>query len=297
MTRIIASLAEVSERYDALYCDLWGCLHDGKRPFPEAVEALNAFRARGGAVVLLTNAPRPKPSIVRQLQGLGVPDDCYDEVTSSGDAAQYALITGTVGRRVYHLGPAKDDTFFTEFSPDLQSVASTEAPVEKVPLEEAEGIVCTGLFDDMTETPEDYRATLLHAKARGLKLLCANPDIMVDYGHKRIYCAGAIAEAYDAMGGESLYFGKPHPPIYDLARRRLEAIRPGILPDRILCIGDGIATDIRGAVAEDLDSIFITGGLASDVFGENGETLEAGRLEDWLAKVELSPSFAIARLR
>ncbi|AXQ94074.1 TIGR01459 family HAD-type hydrolase [Cereibacter azotoformans] len=297
MTRIIASLSEVSASYSALFCDLWGCLHDGKRPFGEAVEALRAFRAKGGTVVLLTNAPRPKPSIVRQLETLGVPADCYDEVTSSGDAAQYALITGAVGRRVHHLGPPKDDSFFTELSPDLQKVAATEAPIVKVPLAEAEGIVCTGLFDDLTETPEDYRATLLYAKTQGLKLLCANPDIVVDYGHKRIYCAGAIAAAYDEMGGQSLYFGKPHPPIYDLARRRLEAIRPGVPADEILCVGDGITTDIRGAVAEGLDSLFITGGLAADIFGENGERLEQPRLDDWLAKAELSPPLAISRLR
>ncbi|ABA78460.1 TIGR01459 family HAD-type hydrolase [Rhodobacter sphaeroides] len=297
MTRIIASLSEVSAGYSALFCDLWGCLHDGKRPFAEAVEALRAFRARGGTVLLMTNAPRPKPSVVRQLESIGVPPDCYDEVTSSGDAAQYALVTGAVGRRVYHLGPQKDETFFTELSPDLQKVAATEAPIVRVPLEEAEGIVCTGLFDDLTETPEDYRATLLYAKTQGLKLLCANPDIVVDFGDKRIYCAGAIAEAYDAMGGQSLYFGKPHPPIYDLARRRLEALRPGVPADEILCVGDGIATDIRGAVAEGLDSLFITGGLAASVFGENGESLDQDRLEHWLAEAELSPTLTIARLR
>ena len=297
MSRIIASLAEIAGPYRALYCDLWGCLHNGRQPFPEAVEALRAFRAKGGTVVLLTNAPRPKPSVRRQLDTIGVPTDCYDEIASSGDAAQYALVTGAVGRKVYHLGPDKDDTFFTELSDDLTSIAANQPPIEKVPLAQAQGIVCTGLFDDLTETPDDYRATLLYAREKGLKLLCANPDIVVDYGDKRIYCAGAIAEAYDAMGGESLYFGKPHPPIYDLAKRRLDAIRPGIVHEEILCIGDGIGTDIRGGMAEDLDTLFITGGLAMDIFGENGERLDPARLSNWLAEVELSPSYVIPRLR
>ncbi|WP_096785168.1 TIGR01459 family HAD-type hydrolase [Rhodobacter sp. CZR27] len=297
MTQIVASLAEVSGVYRALYCDLWGCLHDGKRAFPEAVEALRAFRARGGTVMLLTNSPRPKPSVLRQLQNLNVPEDCYDEIASSGDAAQHALITGAVGRKVYHLGPEKDDAFFTDFAEDLRPLAESAAPIVKVPLAEAEGIVCTGLFDDLTETPEDYRATLLFAREKGLKLLCANPDIMVDYGHKRIYCAGALAQAYDEMGGQSFYFGKPHPPIYDLARRRLEAIRPGIAAEDILCVGDGIGTDIQGGMSEGLDTLFITGGLASDTFGANGEHLEPARLADWLAQSQLSPTFAISRLR
>lgn len=297
MSRIISALAEVSAPYRALYCDLWGCLHNGREPFPEAVEALRAFRARGGTVVLLTNAPRPRPSVVRQLQALGVPDDCWDEVVSSGDAAQYALVTGAVGRRVHHIGPSKDEAFFTELSDDLQAVAATRPPILRVPLDEAEGIVCTGPFDELTETPEDYHATLLLARERGLKLLCANPDLVVDLGHRRIYCAGALAQAYDALGGQSLYFGKPHPPIYDLAKRRLDAIRPGVVHEEILAVGDGIGTDVKGGMSEDIDTLFITGGLAMDVFGENGEDLTPARLAEWLAQSQLDPTYTISRLR
>ena len=149
---------------------------------------------------------------------------------------------------MYHLGPEKDRVFFTELSADLAPIAASEPPIRLVPLDQAQGIVCTGLFDDLTETPEDYRATLLYAKTNGLKLLCANPDIIVDFGDKRLYCAGAIAQAYDQMGGESLYFGKPHPPIYDMARRRYAAL-PGAVGDpRILAMGDGVGTDVQGAV-------------------------------------------------
>ena len=297
MTRIISTLAEVSGQYDVLFCDLWGCLHDGRQPFPAAVAALRAFRAQGGKVLLLTNAPRPKPSVVRQLDSLGVPQDCYDEVVSSGDAAQYALITGAVGRRVHHIGPEKDRAFFTELSADLVPIAANEPPVEIVPLQQAEGIVCTGLFDDMTETPDDYRATLLHAKTNGLKLLCANPDIIVDFGDTRLFCAGAIAQAYDAMGGESLYFGKPHPPIYDLARRRYAAL-PGAMGDpRILAVGDGIGTDVQGAVGEGIDVIFIAGGIAAANFGPDPENPRQALLDAWLADLQLTPTYVMGKLR
>ena len=297
MTRIIASLSEVAGPYRALFCDLWGCLHDGHAPFPAAVAALQGFRAAGGTVLLLTNAPRPKPSVIKQLQHLGVPDDCYDEVVSSGDAAQYALITGAVGHRVYHLGPAKDLPFFTDFADDLQATRAAQPPITRVPLTSAEGIVCTGLFDDLTETPADYRATLLYAKTRGLKLLCANPDIVVDMGATRVFCAGALAQAFDQMGGTSLYFGKPHPPIYDLARRRLAALRPEIDDSRILCVGDGIATDVQGGIAEGLDTLFITGGLAADRFGPDSANPDKGLLDKWLAGHQLGPTFAMGNLR
>lgn len=296
MTDIIANLAEVSAQYEAVFCDLWGCLHNGVSPFPAAVAALQAYRAAGGTVLLLTNSPRPKSSVIKQLDSIGVPRDCYDEVVSSGDAAQYALVTGAVGRRVFHIGAAKDQVFFTDFAEDVAMIAAKESPIVQVPLAEAEGIVCTGLFDDQTETPDDYRAQLLLAKTRGLPMLCANPDLIVDLGHKRIFCAGAIAQAYEAMGGGALYFGKPHPPIYDLARRRLTALmaREDV---PVLCIGDGIATDVQGGQSEGLDTIFVTGGLAADQFGPDSDNPIKDMLEDWLAEKMLSPTFAIGHLR
>ncbi|PZR00684.1 MAG: TIGR01459 family HAD-type hydrolase [Cereibacter sphaeroides] len=297
MTRIISSLAEISANYDVLFCDLWGCLHNGQTPYPAAVEALRAFRAKGGTVLLLTNSPRPKPSVIKQLDRIGVPHDCYDELVSSGDAAQYALITGAAGRRVHHLGPEKDRVFFTELSKDIQEVAKSEPPIELIGLQEAEGIVCTGLFDDRTETPDDYRATLLFAKTKNLPLLCANPDIIVDYGHTRLFCAGAIAQAYDQMGGHSLYFGKPHPPIYDLARRRLAAM-PSVPADpQILAVGDGIATDVLGASGEGIDVVFVTGGIAGKDFGADIENPDRHLLLTWLEEKQLSATYSIGQLR
>jgi HAD superfamily hydrolase (TIGR01459 family) len=296
MTEILQSLADLSGRYDAVFCDLWGCLHNGQTVFPAAVAALQGFRANGGRVVLLTNAPRPTSSVIKQLDALGAPRDCWDIVVTSGDAAQMGMLSGAVGRRVHHIGAPKDEPFFTDFAEDLATYAKSQAPITRVALKDAEGIVCTGLNDDLTETPENYRAALLLGKTLGLPMLCANPDIVVDMGDKRLYCAGALAQAYEEMGGTALYFGKPHPPIYDLARRRLGEVT-GLSDPQILCIGDGISTDIQGGMSEGIDTLFITGGLEADRFGVDVENPEQGLLNVWLATRQLSPTFAMGRLR
>ncbi|NPD14494.1 TIGR01459 family HAD-type hydrolase [Xinfangfangia sp. D13-10-4-6] len=294
-TTLISSLADISGNYDALFCDLWGCLHNGEVAFPDAVAALQAARARGVTVLLLTNSPRPKQSVIAQLDRIGVPRDAWDEIATSGDAAQFGLLTGAVGRKVFHIGAEKDMAFFDTFAPDLADLAASSPPITLVPLAEAEGIVCTGLRDDMTETPADYRAELLYGKTQGLKMLCANPDIIVDWGDRRIYCAGALAQAYEEMGGTALYFGKPHPPIYDLARRRLNALT-GRSDMRILCIGDGLPTDIRGAGGEALDALFITGGIHAEEFGADPLNPDPAKLNAWLDREMQAPLYAIAKL-
>ncbi|MFP4305050.1 MAG: TIGR01459 family HAD-type hydrolase, partial [Rhodosalinus sp.] len=209
MTQIIDSLDEIAARYDALLVDLWGCVHDGVRALPEAVAALQRYRAeRGGAVVLVTNSPKPRAGVERQLDRLGVPRDAWDAMATSGDSARAAMFRGAVGQRVYFIGQEHDLGFF-------EPLRLLDDPLEiaRVPLREAEGIVCTGPFDPMAD-PSVLRPDLLYAKTQGLKLLCANPDIVVDRGDVREWCAGAVAALYTEMGGESLYFGKPHPPIY-----------------------------------------------------------------------------------
>lgn len=289
MTQIINSLADVSADYDVLFCDLWGCLHNGVVAYPAAIAALRAFRAKGGQVVLLTNAPRPWKYVEAQIERMKVPRDAWDIIVSSGDAAQDAMFAGAVGHKVWAIAMDKDEGFFTDTPPEWQGAE----PILRVPLAEAEGIVCTGLFDDTTETPEDYRARLMLAKQRGLKLLCANPDVIVDMGESRLYCAGALAEFYEQLGGTSLYFGKPHPPIYDLARRKL-----GLEADaRILAIGDGIATDILGAAGEGIDAVFVTGGLAFDQFGDDIENPHHPSLLEWLNARGGGPRYSIGRLR
>jgi HAD superfamily hydrolase (TIGR01459 family) len=291
MTEIVRSLDDIDPGYRVLYCDLWGCLHDGVRVFPAAAAALERFRAAGGTVALITNSPRPAASVARQLESLGCPRSAWDLVVSSGDAAQAAMVAGRFGRRVHHIGPERDLVFF-------EDERGRPFDIERLPLEAAEGIVCTGLFDDRIETPDDYRATILYAKTKGLKLLCANPDVIVDVGDRRIYCAGAIAEAYAEAGGRSYYFGKPHPPIYALAREKLVAMGVAVQPDEILCVGDGIATDVAGAMGEGLDVLFVSGGLAAE---ETATTPDAGpdpaRLDRFLTAARMSPRYAIAYVR
>ena len=291
MTEIITRLADLGSRYDAVFCDLWGCLHNGKTPFPSAVAALQGFRAQGGKVVLLTNAPRPNVSIISQLDAMGVPRDAWDLVVTSGDATQYAMLAGAAGQRLYFIGAPKDEAFFTLLPDD----APTALPITRVPLAEAEGVICTGLTDDLSETPADYRATLLQCKINDLPMLCANPDVIVDFGDKRLYCAGALAEAYAAMGGTVYYFGKPHPPIYDLARRRLATLT-GRSDPAILAIGDGITTDIQGGMSEDIDTLFVTGGIAAAEFGPDTANPDKTSLDQWLAARSMSPTFSIGLL-
>lgn len=290
MTRIIDSLADISDHYDAVFCDLWGCVHDGINAFEEAVEALRAFKAKGGTVLLLTNAPRPRASVATQLDRIGVPRDCWDVIATSGDSARAAMLNGAVGAKVWHIGEAQDSPFFAPM--DLVSDA---IEITRVPLDEAEGIVCTGPFDPMAD-PADLRPQFLLAKTRGLKLLCANPDIVVDRGESREWCAGALAQLYTEMGGESLYFGKPHPPIYDLARQRLVQIGKETPDDRILAIGDGIITDVPGGIGENIDTLFITGGLARAETATTRQP-EPSKLAKFLTDAQLEPSYSIGMLR
>ena len=290
MTPILKSLADVSDRYDALFCDLWGCLHNGIRAFPEAVAALQAFRAQGGKVVLLTNAPRPRADVARQVAGLGVPDDAWDTIATSGDSARLAMFQGVVGTRVYHIGEERDLTFFEPIH-----LIEDCPTVERVPLAEAEGIVCTGPFDSLAD-PAVNRPDFLYAKQKGLKLLCANPDIVVDRGDTREWCAGALAALYTEMGGESLYFGKPHPPVYDLARRRLAELGTAVPDGRILAVGDGIGTDIKGALGEDIDSLFVTGGLAATET-KTATDPDSDALEAFVSEAQTQPTYAIGQLR
>jgi len=287
---IIESLAEVSDRYDAVFCDLWGCLHNGVEAFPDAVDALRAFRAKGGKVVLLTNAPRARGELAKQLVTFKVPDDCWDTIATSGDSARTAMFRGAVGEKVWFMGQPHDQPFFEPIK-----VVDDPVAITQVPLEGADGIVCLGPFDAHAD-PDVNRPQFLYAKQKGLKLLCANPDIVVDRGERREWCAGALAALYTEMGGESLYFGKPHPPIYDLARRRLAELGPLPPDNRILAIGDGILTDVRGALGEDLDVLFVTGGLAAEETKTERQP-ERAALDAYLAEQQMAVTYAIGFLR
>jgi len=290
MAQIVNALSDISAQYDALFVDLWGCVHNGVRAFDAANKALIEYRAGGGIVVLVTNSPRPRAQVEQQLADFGVARDAWDSIASSGDSARSALFLGAVGQKIYFIGTNAELPFFEPLK-----LIDDPIQTEHVPIEEAEGIVCTGL-PTADGTPDDVRAPLLYAKQKGLKLLCANPDIIVDRGDKREWCAGAVAQAYTEMGGTSLYFGKPHAPIYDLARRRLSAIRPNIPDDRILAIGDGITTDIQGAIGEGIDSLFITGGLAAKETATVTQP-DPEKLSQYVLEKQLDPTFSIGFLR
>ncbi len=246
---ILPSIAPLASRYDAWLSDIWGVMHNGAEAFQPAGEACTRFRETGGIVVLISNAPRPHDAVAAQLDRLGVPRSAYDAIITSGDVTR-ALLAKQAGRCVFHLGPDRDRGVF-------------QAGVRFAPAESAELIVNTGLFDDATETPANYEPMLRDLQARGVPMICANPDLMVEKGDKLLYCAGALAQAYEAMGGTVHYAGKPHLPVYDEAFAlvaKFLAAQQGVRAfdkRRVLAIGDGLRTDMAGAQAAGLDAIFI----------------------------------------
>lgn len=241
----IASLSEVAARYDTLFCDVWGVVHDGVRHDPRAVAALRSAREGGARVVLLTNSPRPAAGVVAQLDRLGVDREAYDHVVTSGDATRALIEAGPSG--FLHIGPARDRDLFEGLTPQ---------PVDEAA---AASVVVTGLADDERETPEDYRALLARLADRGLPMICANPDIVVHRGERLIFCAGALGALYTELGGQVRLAGKPHRPIYEVA----SAILPAA-PERLLCIGDGLFTDVKGAGDFGADCLFVTHGIHRD---------------------------------
>jgi HAD superfamily hydrolase (TIGR01459 family) len=249
---VLSSIAEIGANYKVWLVDIWGVMHDGLRAHPRAVEATKAFRKQGGIVILLSNSPRPSREVQAQLLSLGVPDDAYDVTVTSGDLTRYEL-EKRAGARVFHLGPERDRPIFAGLKLSLTDP------------EQAQLIVCTGLFDDDTETPEDYDPLLKSLAKRGLPMICANPDRMVEKGSQLIYCAGALADRFAADGGSVIYAGKPYAPIYALAFEAASRLAGReIAPDDVLAIGDGIMTDMEGATGVGIDAVFVASGLHID---------------------------------
>jgi HAD superfamily hydrolase (TIGR01459 family) len=254
-------MQDLSARYPIWLCDIWGVVHNGIAHFPWAVEALQRHRDNGGLVVLLTNAPRSAAKVASHLAHLGVTNDHYDLIVTSGDVT-HELMLHYDGHRVYYLGPERDLGVLD----DLRIVKS--------PPDEAEVILCVGLVHDETETPRDYAELLARMSRRRLPMICANPDKVVRRGNRLIYCAGALAELYQSMGGEVTMAGKPYRPIYDLALARAKGKRAAVSLADILAIGDGPETDIKGAADYGLDVVLITaGGISED--GADPAELEA----------------------
>lgn len=243
------SIAELAKNYDAWLCDIWGVMHNGEKAHEAATHACQEFMKQGGHVVLITNAPRPFHAVEKQFERFKITKDSYNGIVTSGDVTR-ALIKANAHLPMFHLGPERDTSVMDGISVNLTDQ------------EQADILLCTGLFDDDHETPEDYTEMLQKFAARNVKMICANPDIQVERGHKLLYCAGALAQEYNRIDGHVLYAGKPYAPIYQEARKKLNEIAGNeIEKSRVLCIGDGLHTDMAGAEQGDFDALFIASGL------------------------------------
>lgn len=279
-TKFPIGFSDISTSYDAVLCDVWGVIHNGRKAFDDACAALVRYRAAGGRVCLITNAPVPKANVIRYFEPLGVPQDAFDDCVSSGDATR-AELEARADMAVWLMGA--DESFARDrllwAGVDLNFVAPQEADL----------LLCMGLDDNANDDPEDYRARLKVGVDKGLTMICANPDIKVRVGDQLIWCAGALAAIYEEMGGAVIYPGKPHAAIYDLAVQRLKA--DGGAPKRILCIGDSPATDIRGARLQGYDSLYVGSGL--QVHGGDFQTEALALFADYRE----TPTFAMTGLR
>src|SRR5262245_7920887 len=257
---LIPKFSALAPDYDVLLSDVWGVIHNGIAYYPHACDALMRMRARGGVVILITNAPRPSEVVSRQLERLHVPRETYDAIVSSGDVTR-SVMQERHGQSLYHLGPQRDRSIFNGLD------------VKFAPLETADYVVCSGLEDDESETPDDYRDRLEAMLARNLFMVCGNPDVVVERGSTLVYCAGAIADLYVTMGGKVLYAGKPYRPIYEmaLAKAQTAAANRKITVSRVLAIGDSVRTDLKGARTMGLDFLFVTSGIHAEELGSREE--------------------------
>jgi HAD superfamily hydrolase (TIGR01459 family) len=281
---IPTGLAAISERYDVIFSDVWGVVHNGLSPHAEAGEALKAFRRQGGIVVMISNAPRPAWSVIEQLDQIGVRRDAYDAVVTSGDVTrELALAEPTT--RCLHIGAEKDEPLFRDLA------------IARVPLAEAGFVICSGLADDETETAEDYRPLMERVRERDLRFICANPDLVVERGHRLIPCAGAIAEIYAEMGGEVVHAGKPHPPIYAATAAKAAALlgRP-LDKARVLAIGDAIRTDVAGAAGFGVDCLFLSAGIHAQDLHDAAGVLETPRLGPFVLAQTHRPAMVMRHL-
>jgi len=280
--RRIAGLSQIARNYDLILCDVWGVVHNGRAAWPMTTDALARFRAGGGIVILITNAPRQRRSVLRQLSILGVPEEAFDGIVTSGDVTRDLIRRAP--RKLFHLGPARDGNLFEDID------------CERVGEELADAVVCSGLFDDQTETPADYGPILARFAARNLVMICANPDIVVEMGDRLVWCAGALARDYAALGGRTEIAGKPYRPIYEAAIAFAETLRGAkIEGNRILAIGDGVPTDIAGAREFGIDAVYVAAGIHAAEYGDADDPDES-RLAEFLARENASPAYWLPRL-
>ncbi|MET0529062.1 MAG: TIGR01459 family HAD-type hydrolase [Microvirga sp.] len=275
---LIEGLQPLADRYDLIFCDVWGVLHNGVKAYEAAGDALTRFRAKGGRVVLVSNAPRPGASVGNQLDGFKVPRTAYDAIVTSGDLTRLA-IEERIEKVVHHIGPPRDMPIYKGLDARFGSI------------EEADYVVCSGFDDDETETVENYRARLEAMLRRDLLMVCANPDLIVERGHMILPCAGAIALAYEEMGGKVFYAGKPHGPVYDKALALASGIDGRAIPkERVLGVGDAIRTDIAGAVGFGIDSLLVARGIHAEELGLHHGDLVSDHVQDWVDRQPVAPT-------
>ncbi len=280
----LARFSEIASSYDALLCDVWGVIHNGRESFPVACEALARFRAERGPVVLISNAARPHPPVIEQLDGLGVPREAWSTMVTSGDATR-PLLAGRAPGPVWVIGPEQVQLLHAGLGLEFSDLAG------------AKFISVTGPYDDEVETPADYRDRFIEAAGRDLEMICANPDIVVQRGDKLIYCGGALAQLYESLGGRVFMAGKPYPPIYKLALAKAETEAKAPLdPRRVLCVGDGLPTDVRGANAQGLDVLFVASGIHGGETIRPDGSLDTAAVADLLRQDGLTATYAIADL-
>lgn len=282
--RLIHGFREIAAAYDLVFCDIWGVIHNGHAVFAGVADALTAYRKTGGTVVLVSNAPRPAEAVVPQLDRLLLPRECWDAIVTSGDVTR-SHIAAVASRKIFHLGPERDLPLYGGLN------------IRFADADSAEVVVCTGLFDDTTETPETYRPMLKSFLDRRVPMICANPDLVVDRGGIMIYCAGAIAEAYREIGGDASVCGKPYKPIYDAAfeiatSKRGESVDAG----RTLAIGDSVRTDLAGAAAIGCGALFISGGIHALEAGHDDDAVDPEALANFLRDKGVVPDAVMPRL-
>ncbi len=279
--RFLDGFSTLAADYDGFIVDLWGVVHDGVKPYPGSRRTLEALRDAGKRVVLLSNAPRPSATAQKALRGMGLGDDLYSGIMTSGEATRLALINppdawfATLGPRVLHIGPERDRV----------TLAGLDYELVDIP-EEADFIVNTGPDEEISTTLEEYEAVLIASRRAGLKMICANPDLEVIRGGERLMCAGALAQRYEALGGDVRSFGKPDPAIY---RPVLDLL--GVEKHRVLAVGDALRTDIAGAHAAGVDSCWILGGIHAEALGGDPVLIKKAATDAGLAPVACLPAF------
>lgn len=279
----VSGLSQLASAYPLVLSDVWGVVHNGVESHERATEALAKYRRGGGRVVMITNSPKLKPDLLEQFERIGVRDDAYDDIVTSGEVSRL-ILARRPGAKVLHVGPERDLVLYDGLPLTLADEADCDF------------ISCTGLFDDESETPDDYHERLETWAARGLPMLCVNPDIVVERGHRLVWCAGALAERYRENNGPTISVGKPNDPIYAAALERLSDLACAPVDKAaVLAIGDGIDTDVRGAVAQGIDVAFITGGIHVEIFGDR-DAPDIGKVHAYLATAGLGAATLMTRL-